>query len=103
MISGEASAWLSGLAAGVIIGGAAVYALHFHAFRFARRIQGKNAVLRALLFDLQSAEGRYRQSADYSGEQHPQTMRAWEDMRETGNRARQHLFDEGSAFIRDQI
>lgn len=94
-MSGDA--FLCGLLTGAVIGGVAACALVWDRLQYAMIALRKYCEMRALLWDLQTAEGRYRQAADTLGENHKQTMKAWDDMREAGNAARTHLFNEGLA------
>lgn len=92
-MSGDA--FMCGLLAGAVLGGVAACALNFHYLQRACEALREYCEMRALLFDLQAAEGRYRQKADTLGENHPQTMAAWDEMRTAGSAARVHLFYQG--------
>ena len=90
-------AFFCGLLTGAVIGGAAACALNWDYLQRAASALRAYYDMRALLWDLQTAEGRYRQAADTLGENHRQTHQAWDDMRDAGNAARTHLFNQGRA------
>ena len=85
---GETTAWLFGIGVGGGLGAVATYGLHRNAFDFGRAMMDRAATLRGLLQDLQTAEGRYRQKYSDRGNDHPETNKAWLEMRDAGNAAR---------------
>lgn len=87
-------AFLSGLLTGAVIGGVAACALNWDYLQRAAGALRANCEMRVLLWDLQTAEGRYRQASDTLGEDHRQTHQAWDAMRDAGNAARTHLFNQ---------
>lgn len=84
-----------GLLTGAVIGGVAACVLCLDYLERASQALRENRDMRALLWDLQTAEGRYRQASDTLGENHRRTHQAWDDMRDAGNAARTHLFYQG--------
>lgn len=90
-------AFYYGFIAGAALGGVAACALCWDHLRRACKALREYHEMRALLFNLQTAEGRYRQRFDTLGEMHRDTIEAWDDMRTAGNAARAYLFWQDAA------
>lgn len=89
--------YLSGLFAGVVVGGVATYALLWRVSEHNHALAGEVRALRVLLNNLQSAESRYRSAADQLPSDHCCVAGAWDRLKDTGDAARRYLFARGDA------